>query len=159
MNELFDLGSRPIRVVINGSELQFLHNKEGWVIATATLVYIYEKIFNVSDAENKFMGRVNGLGNLEALVSQIYDQQYGHMEEVRKRHTKPDQIWVIFGKTTDGVNIATFSREVEAPDLETAKQLVRSELEQVCVDEDISFYAIHGPFSRGSPVTYKNLRT
>ncbi len=162
MNELFDFGSRPIRVIepddiLFPCKFQFVHDKEGWIIAETTQAFApntEDEVFNVWDAGHKFMGTVVDFGNLSALVSQIYDQQY----RPDATPIKPDRTWVIFGKTTDGEQIATFSREVEAPDLETAKQLVRFELEQVCVDEDISFYAIHGPFSRGSPITYKNLR-
>lgn len=144
MNELFDFGSRPIRVVTNGYALRFLHDKEGWVIATASPVYIYEKTFNVSDAEDKFMGKVSGLGNLETLVSQIYDQQYGP----DATPIKPDQIWVVFAKISDGTQEANFSREVNAPNREGAEETFLVEVHADQVLEPTEIITVYGPYMR-----------
>jgi hypothetical protein len=145
MNELFDFGSRPIRVIPKGYLFHFVHEKEGWIIAIATPLYIYEKTFSVSDAEDKFMGKVSGLGNLETLVSQIYDQQYGP-DATPINWDYP--LWVVFARISDGTQEANFSREVSAPSREGAEEafLVQVHADQVL--EPTEIIAVYGPYMR-----------
>jgi len=148
MNELFDFGSRPIRVIENNNRFQFVHNKEGWIIADAqpTLDHRGDEAFTIQDGEGEFKGTVITYANLATLVSQIYDQEYGP----DATPIKPDQIWVVFAEESDGEQSATFSRESLAPDLETAKDRFLSEVTHVAdfPPNDVTIITIYGPYMR-----------
>lgn len=149
MSDLFYFGTRPIRVIENNNRFHFVHDKEGWTIAETFQAFTSrgDEVFDVYDGENEFMGRVVGFGNLGALVSQIYDQEYGP----DTTPVKPDQIWVVFAEQSDGEHeSATFSRESLAPDLETAKERFLFETTQGAdfPPNDVTIITIYGPYMR-----------
>lgn len=145
MNELFEFGSRPIRAIESENKFRFVHDKEGWTIAETVQAYSRgDEAFAVWDAKGEFMGTVVSFANLSVLVSQIYDQQYGP----NATPIKPDQIWVVFATISDGINEANLSREVNAPDLETAEETFLSEIHADQVIEPTEIITVYGPYMR-----------
>jgi hypothetical protein len=146
MTELFDFGTRPIRVIENNNRFRFVHEKEGWIIAETfqAVTFLGDEAFDVYDGEAEFMGRVVSFGNLGALVSQIYDKEYGP----DATPIKPDQIWVVFAKISDGTQEANFSREVNALNREGAEEafLVQVHADQVL--EPTEIITVYGPYMR-----------
>lgn len=143
MNELFDFGSRPIRAIEEQNKFLFVHDKEGWTIAETRQAFDnrMDEVFDVWDAEGKFMGTIVDVGNLATLVSQIYDQQYA-------TPIKPEYVWVVFAELSDGENTANFSRESIAPDLETAKERFLSASTQGAdfPPNEITIITVYGPY-------------
>lgn len=147
MNELFDFGSRPIRAIEEQNKFRFVHDKEGWTIAETVQAYSRgDEAFAVWDARGEFMGTVVSFANLATLVSQIYDQQHGP----DATPIKPDQIWVVFAKISDGLQEANFSREINAPDLETTKERFLDEATQGAdfPPNDVTIITVYGPYMR-----------
>jgi len=153
MNKLFDFGSRPIRVIELKDSFRFVHKTEGWTIADTSQSFDPrgDEFFHVWDAESNFMGAVISFGNLSAVVSQIYDQQYGPASKMIPVK-QPDALWVVFAEQSDGeYESATFSREVEAPDLETAEERFLSSLKQTFrlhETDNIGITTTYGPYMR-----------
>lgn len=150
MKIVFSFGSRPIRAIEIENKFCFVHNKEGWVIAETTQAFDRrgDEVVEVWDAEGKYMGTAIDYGNLATLVAQIYDQQYA--TPIKLEQARENYRWVVFAELSDGENTANFSREINAPDLETAKERFLSEATQGAdfPPNQVTLISIYGPYMR-----------
>ena len=136
----FNFGSRPITTYegnISDGTIFFIAGSA--VFATAKA---YDDIFEVRGKKDKFLGTVSGIANACVIVCSYYDKLYPTTPKLQ-------EVWVIFGFVSDREQEIDYSREIDAPDIETAKEIFLSRINEFMEEnDDLSIRAIYGPYTR-----------
>ena len=150
----FNFGSRPITVFEGRSKIfeeEILFITDNKVFATIKLLpdSLTDNMFEVRGKEGKYLGTISGRANACVAVCFYYDLLYPTTPKLQEaRAVALAKVWVVFAKISDGIQEANFSREVNAPDLEIAKETFLSEVHADQVLEPTEIITVYGPYTR-----------